>query len=139
MGNRNRPFFRLVVADSRSPRDGRFLELLGHYNPLTEPAEVKVDRELTLKWLQNGAQVSETARSLLRQTGIYQEFQQIKADLRKKKPAAAAQPSEEVPAAVEATPVAEAQPDPVVEEAAEETPTVLENESVDSDDSKDES
>lgn len=85
MGNKNRPFFRVVVADSRFQRDGRFLEILGHYDPLRDPAVVEINRELTLKWLERGAQISETAKSLLKKTGIYQEYQQKLADARKKK------------------------------------------------------
>ncbi|MGQ9780119.1 MAG: 30S ribosomal protein S16 [Bacillota bacterium] len=70
MGAKKRPFYRLVVADSRSPRDGRFVEILGHYNPLTDPAEVVVDREKTTMWLARGAQPSEAARKLLRRVGL---------------------------------------------------------------------
>jgi len=70
MGAKKRPFYRLVVADSRSPRDGRFVEILGHYNPLTDPAEVVVDREKTSMWLARGAQPSEAARKLLRRVGL---------------------------------------------------------------------
>jgi len=89
MGNRNRPFFRLVVADSRFQRDGRFLDILGHYDPLQEPARVEIDKELTLKWLGRGAQISETAKSLLKKTGIYQEYQQYLAEAKKKRKGAA--------------------------------------------------
>ncbi len=89
MGNRNRPFFRLVVADSRFQRDGRFLDILGHYDPLQEPARVEIDKELTLKWLGRGAQISETAKSLLKKTGIYQEYQQHLAEAKKKRKGAA--------------------------------------------------
>ncbi|NLG83275.1 MAG: 30S ribosomal protein S16 [Firmicutes bacterium] len=70
MGAKKKPFYRLVVADSRSPRDGKFVEILGHYNPLTEPAEVVVDREKTTMWLARGAQPSEAARKLLRRAGL---------------------------------------------------------------------
>ena len=70
MGAKKRPFYRLVVADSRAPRDGRFVEILGHYNPLTDPAEIVVDREKTNLWLARGAQPSEAARKLLRKVGV---------------------------------------------------------------------
>lgn len=70
MGRRSRPFYRVVVADSRSPRDGRFIEIIGHYNPLTEPATVSIDEDKALKWLRCGAQPSDTVRSLLGKLGI---------------------------------------------------------------------
>lgn len=71
MGAKKRPFYRIVAADSRSPRDGRFIEVVGTYNPITEPAEVKVNEELALKWLQNGAIPTDTVRDLLRKQGGY--------------------------------------------------------------------
>jgi small subunit ribosomal protein S16 len=74
MGSRKRPFYRLVAADSRFQRDGRFLEILGHYSPMEDPAVFEVDREKVLKWLKKGAQMSETAESLLRKEGIVQAF-----------------------------------------------------------------
>jgi small subunit ribosomal protein S16 len=70
MGRRNRPFYRVVVADSRSPRDGKFIEIIGHYNPLTEPATVNINEEKALKWLRCGAQPTDTVRSLLNKLGI---------------------------------------------------------------------
>ncbi len=70
MGAKKHPFYRLVVADSRSPRDGRFIEHLGYYDPMTEPAQVKIDVDKVMKWLQQGAQPSEAARSLLKREGI---------------------------------------------------------------------
>ncbi|MCL6614302.1 MAG: 30S ribosomal protein S16 [Firmicutes bacterium] len=70
MGAKKRPFYRLVVADSRAPRDGRFVEILGHYDPLADPAEVVVDKEKTAMWLARGAQPSDTARRLLRKAGL---------------------------------------------------------------------
>jgi len=65
MGAKKAPFYRIVVADSRSPRDGKFIEEIGYYNPLTEPVEVKVDEEKVNKWLSNGAQPTETVKRLL--------------------------------------------------------------------------
>ena len=73
MGAKKRPFYRLVVADARSPRDGRFIEQLGYYDPLTEPATVQVDREKLQRWLSQGAQPSDAARTLLKREGILGE------------------------------------------------------------------
>ncbi|HNR04272.1 MAG TPA: 30S ribosomal protein S16 [Bacillota bacterium] len=70
MGAKKAPFYRLVVADSRSPRDGKFIEEIGYYNPITEPAEIKIDAEKAKKWLDCGAQPSDTVRSLLKKSGI---------------------------------------------------------------------
>ncbi len=70
MGAKKAPFYRVVVADSRFPRNGRFIEEIGTYNPLTEPAEVKIDAEKAKKWIANGAQPTETVKSLLKKNGI---------------------------------------------------------------------
>jgi len=70
MGRRNRPFYRVVVADSRSPRNGKFIDTIGHYNPLTDPATISIDEEKALKWLRYGAQPTDTVRSLLGKLGI---------------------------------------------------------------------
>ena len=78
MGAKKRPFYRIVAADSRSPRDGRFIEVVGTYNPITEPAEVKVNEELALKWLQNGAIQTDTVRDLLRKQGVMEKFHNIR-------------------------------------------------------------
>ena len=78
MGAKKRPFYRIVAADSRSPRDGRFIETVGTYNPITEPAEVKIDEELALKWLGNGAQPTDTVRDLLSKQGIMKKFHEQK-------------------------------------------------------------
>lgn len=74
LGAKKRPFYRLVVADSRFPADGRFIETLGEYNPIAEPAELRVDKEKAIEWLKKGAQPSDTARRLLRKAGIMQEL-----------------------------------------------------------------
>jgi len=66
MGTTRRPSYRVVVADSRSPRDGRFIEILGHYNPLTEPPTVKIDREKVQSWIAKGAQPSNTVKKLIK-------------------------------------------------------------------------
>ena len=73
MGSKKAPFYRVVVADSRSPRDGKFIDILGTYNPLTDPAEVKVDAEKASKWLSNGAQPTDTARALLVKAGVIEK------------------------------------------------------------------
>ena len=70
MGAKKAPFYRVIVADSRSSRDGRFIEEIGYYNPLTNPAEIKIDAEKAKKWLGNGAQPTETVKALLKKSGI---------------------------------------------------------------------
>ncbi len=70
MGAKKAPFYRIVVADSRFPRDGRFIEELGTYNPLKEPAEVKVDADRAKEWIKNGAQPTDTVRTLLKKAGV---------------------------------------------------------------------
>ena len=70
MGAHKKPFYRIVVADVRSPRDGRFIEEIGYYNPMTEPAEIKIDEEKAKKWLGNGAQPTDTVKRLFKQSGI---------------------------------------------------------------------
>ena len=74
-GRKKRPFYRLVAADARSQRDGVFLERLGHYNPMTNPADVFIDEEKALKWLRRGAQPSDTAKRLLTKNGILMKFE----------------------------------------------------------------
>ncbi|GHU83727.1 30S ribosomal protein S16 [Clostridia bacterium] len=69
MGMKKMPFYRIVVADSRSPRDGRFIEEIGYYDPRKQPAEIKIDNEAAKKWLATGAQPTETARILLKKSG----------------------------------------------------------------------
>ena len=70
MGSKGKPFYRIVAADSRFPRDGRFIETIGTYNPTTNPASVSVYEELAMKWLKNGAQPSDTVRNLLSKQGV---------------------------------------------------------------------
>lgn len=69
MGAKKAPFYRIIVADSRAPRDGAFLEELGYYNPLTDPVGLKVDNERAAHWLSNGAQPTDTVRALLKKSG----------------------------------------------------------------------
>ena len=70
MGAKKKPFYRIVVADSRSPRDGRFIEEIGTYDPLKEPAEIKVDGEKVKSWIANGAQPTESVKSLLKRASV---------------------------------------------------------------------
>jgi small subunit ribosomal protein S16 len=69
-GAKKRPFYRIVAADSEAPRDGRFLEVLGYYDPLKDPAQVQMDEDKVRKWIQRGAKVSDTVGSLLRKKGV---------------------------------------------------------------------
>ncbi len=69
LGDKKSPFYRVVVADSRSPRDGKFVEILGTYNPLTNPAEIKINNEKAVEWIKNGAQPTDTAKELLIKSG----------------------------------------------------------------------
>lgn len=73
MGAKKAPFYRVVVADSRTPRDGRFIEEIGYFNPLTDPADIKIDGEKAKTWIENGAQPTETVRTLLRKSGIIEK------------------------------------------------------------------
>jgi len=70
MGAKKAPFYRLVVADSRSPRDGKFIEEIGYYNPIREPIEIKIDEAKAKKWLEDGARPSDTVKSLFKKVGI---------------------------------------------------------------------
>lgn len=70
MGSKKNAFYRVVVADSRSPRDGRFIEELGYYNPLTDPATIKINEEQAKKWIADGAQPTETVRCIFKKSGI---------------------------------------------------------------------
>ncbi len=69
MGSKKQAFYRIVVADSRAPRDGAFVEEIGYYNPITEPAELKVDNDRAKEWMKNGAQPTDTVRGLLKKAG----------------------------------------------------------------------
>lgn len=72
MGAKKAPFYRIIVADSRAPRDGAFIEEIGYYNPLTDPAEIKVNNEKAIEWIKKGAQPTETVRALLKKSGAIQ-------------------------------------------------------------------
>lgn len=146
MGAKKRPFYRIVVANSTDARDGRFIESVGYYDPCTEPPTVKLDAERVQRWLKNGAQPSDTARSILQKQGVIAAPEgaappppaapEKAAKAPSKKAAAKAEaapepkkpePAEEKPepaplAEAVAEPVAEAAPEPVAEPAAESEP-----------------
>jgi small subunit ribosomal protein S16 len=90
MGSNKRPFFRVVVADQRSPRDGRFIENIGKYHPLDDPSVIEIDQDRALHWLRVGAQPSDQVRNLMRKIGIWDEFV-------KERPSVAPAPSKERP------------------------------------------
>jgi len=120
IGAKKQPAYRIVIADARAPRDGRFIEIIGHYNPLTEPSEVAIDSDRALHWLRNGAQPTEVVQRMLVKTGVWSEYTG--------EPISAV---EEAEAAETPTPAEEAQaeteaPEETVVEAApvEETPQV---------------
>ncbi|MDR2465505.1 MAG: 30S ribosomal protein S16 [Streptococcaceae bacterium] len=78
MGSKKKPFYRIVVADSSSPRDGRFIDTVGTYNPLLDPAVVKIEEESILEWLSKGAQPSDTVRNILSREGVMKKFHESK-------------------------------------------------------------
>jgi small subunit ribosomal protein S16 len=88
-GKRKQPFYRVVVADGRSPRDGRFIEDIGYYQPLRDPSEISIDRDRALYWLGEGVQPSDAVRQLLRVTGIWEEFRPGDPGRKRSRPAAA--------------------------------------------------
>jgi small subunit ribosomal protein S16 len=90
MGSNKRPFFRVVVADQRSPRDGRFIENIGKYHPMDDPSVIEIDQERALHWLRVGAQPSNQVRNLMQKIGIWEEFV-------KERPTAAVAPAKERP------------------------------------------
>lgn len=73
MGSKKKPFYRLVVADSRSPRDGKFIEEIGYYNPVVEPPVIKIDEEKAKTWISNGAQPTDTVKDLLKKSGVIEK------------------------------------------------------------------
>ena len=77
MGSKKSPFYRIVVADSRYSRDGRFIEEIGYYNPLTEPITVKIDDEKAMKWISNGAKPTDTVDRLFRNNGVYEKSAEV--------------------------------------------------------------
>ena len=141
MGNKHRPFYRIVVAKSTAGRGGSFIEVLGTYNPLTKPSTVQLDNDKSLEWLRNGAQPTETVAYLLKREGVLEKFFSERPNAKNsykfldkrtaamsqasvvEAPVAVAEPApapapEPVAAVEEVAPVAEAAPEPVAEEAA---------------------
>jgi small subunit ribosomal protein S16 len=84
MGATKRPFYRVVVADSRSPRDGRFIENIGKYHPMDDPSLVEIDQDRALYWLSQGAQPTEQVRNLLRIVGVWERFEESKPTTKRK-------------------------------------------------------
>ena len=132
VGKKKQPYYRVVVADARSPRDGRFIENIGRYHPRQHPSLIEIDQERAMHWLQNGAQPSDPVRVLLQKTGIWGQFTgegpteavappPDKATPSKKAAAAAAEEAAAEPAAAEA-PAAEAPAEAPAEPVAEEAP-----------------
>ncbi len=78
MGAKKRPFYRVVAADSRTKRDGKYIELVGTYNPVAEPAEIKINEEVALKWLNNGAIPTDTVKSLFNKAGVNKKFHELR-------------------------------------------------------------
>ena len=78
MGAKKAPFYRVIVANSRSPRDGRFIDTIGTYNPLTTPAEIKLNEESAIKWLNNGAIPTDTVKNLFSKAGIMEKYHNLK-------------------------------------------------------------
>jgi small subunit ribosomal protein S16 len=130
LGAKKRPFYRVVVADQRSPRDGRFIEAIGKYHPLEDPSLIEIDEERALEWLSKGAQPSEPVQNLLRVTGIWQKFKpeepgSSKAKATKKPAASPAKAETKAPAKSESKPEepAEATETPTPTETPPETTT----------------
>ncbi len=76
MGSKKRPFYRFVVADSRSPRDGRFIEEIGYYNPISDPVDIMIKDDRAVKWLNDGAQPTDTVKALFKKHGVYDKLNQ---------------------------------------------------------------
>jgi small subunit ribosomal protein S16 len=127
IGAKKQPAYRVVIADARAPRDGRFIEIIGHYNPLTDPATIAIDAERALYWLRNGAQPTEVVQDMLVRLGIWSTFtgeptpEYVTAPAPKPAPPVETAPVAEAPA-VEAEPAEEAAEIPAEAEPAEETP-----------------
>ncbi len=118
VGKRKQPVYRVVVADSRSPRDGRFIEIIGQYKPLSNPSEIQFDTDKTLEWLRKGAKPSESVVALLKRAGIWTTFVADKGPAPKKPKRKATQEQAE-----EAAPDATGEPQPEVTETPAEGAT----------------
>jgi small subunit ribosomal protein S16 len=119
MGAKKRPFYRVVVADSRSPRDGRFIENIGRYHPLQDPSVIDIDEERALHWLGAGAQPTDPVRNLLQKAGIWEKFSSVPEEKPKAGARTAAKRASAAKAAVKEAP---AEPSAVSAPAAEEPP-----------------
>jgi small subunit ribosomal protein S16 len=119
MGAKRQPHYRVVVADSRSPRDGRFLDTIGTYNPRVDPADINIDRDKALEWLEKGAEPSDSARSLLSQIGVWQRFKTGEWPVEAPRPEPVTVPAAEPAPALEPVPKTAPAPEPVVEPASE--------------------
>lgn len=124
MGAKKRPFFRVVVADSRSPRDGRFIEKIGKYHPMSHPSLIEIDEERAIYWLKSGARPTEAVQNLLVKTGIWDKFQggpgiPVAPPPEKERKPTAEPPAEEAEGEAEAAP---AEPAPEAAEAPAEVP-----------------
>jgi len=128
-GTVKRPHYRIVAADSRSPRDGRFIESIGHYHPLDEPSTIHVDGERALHWLRNGALATAAVEKLLRISGVWEEFKpgdapaRVRSDKQRRSKKARARAAEEAEAAAAPAPAPE---EPAAEEPAAEEPAAEE-------------
>jgi small subunit ribosomal protein S16 len=124
MGAKKRPFYRVVVADSRSPRDGRFIENIGRYHPLSDPSVIEIDEERALHWLGAGAQPTDSVRNLLDKAGIWQKFSTVPAGEKPKAGArtAAARASAAKAVSEKQAPEEPATPAPEAEAPPAETP-----------------
>lgn len=119
IGTKKRPFYRFVVADARSPRDGKFIEEIGYYNPLTDPKEVKIDAEKANKWIHNGAKPTDTVDRLFKEYGVYEAKEAVKEEaVVEEAPAEVVAESEEIVEEVVAEPE-----ETVAEETQEELPS----------------
>ena len=112
VGKRKQPHYRVVVADSRSPRDGAFIEVIGQYNPLTDPSEINLDTDRALDWLRKGAKPSESVVALLKRTGIWSTFVADKGPAPKKPKRRAAAAQSVAPSAAPPTDDATGEPQP---------------------------
>jgi small subunit ribosomal protein S16 len=140
MGAKKRPFYRVVVADQRSPRDGRFIENIGKYHPLEDPSVIEIDEERALHWLRTGAQPSDQVRNLLSKIGIWEKFAAERPGVsgagsvkpeKPKKQKLSKKARERAAAATEAVPPAEPAPAeeaPAAQDSAEEAPAAPEPE-----------
>ncbi len=98
MGATKRPFYRVVVADSRSPRDGRFIEQIGKYHPMEDPSLIEIDGDRALYWLSNGAQPTEQVRNLLKIQGVWERFESSRPAASKGSGAKGSKPAKDAPA-----------------------------------------